>query len=200
MGSGTLLRALVIGWAACALVGCDAVMDDDVADDDSADDDATDDDDDDTVDDDDSASFAWELCINEFMAANATTIPDDTGVYVDWIELFNMTAEDVDLAGFTITDDLDEPDKHVLAAGLVVPAHGYLLLWADGMPELGLDHMGFSLAREGEELGLYDPNGTVLNHLEYEEQATDWSAARMPDGELDGWIIDATPTPGQANE
>ena len=199
MGSGTLLRVLTIVWAACAMIACEAVMDDDAADDDSAgDDDATGDDD--TADDDDSASFAWELCINEFMAANATTIPDDTGVYVDWIELYNMTDEAVDLAGFTITDNLDDPDKHVLGASLSVPGHGYLLLWADGMPELGLEHLGFSLAREGEELGLYDPDGTVLNRLEYDEQATDWSAARMPDGELDGWVIDATPTPGQANE
>ncbi len=199
MGSGTLLRTLALLAGMWTLVGCDAVMDDDVGDDDSAgDDDATGDDD--TAGDDDSASFAWDLCINEFMAANATTIPDDTGVYVDWIELYNMTDEDVDLAGFTITDDLDEPDKHVLAAGLVVPAGGHLLLWADGTPDLGLSHLGFSLSREGEELGLYDPDGAVLNHLEYDEQATDWSAARMPDGELDGWVIDATPTPGQTNE
>ena len=198
MESWTLFRALLPCVGIIALLGCDAVMDDDTDDDDvTDDDDATDDDDDD---DDDSASFAWELCINEFMAANATTVQDDTGAYVDWVELFNLTDEDVELAGFTISDDLDNPDKHVLAAPLVVPAHGHLLLWADGLTDLGPEHLGFQLAREGEELGLYDPDGTVLNHLEYDEQATDWSAARMPDGELDGWIIDATPTPGQPNE
>ncbi|MDP7114842.1 MAG: lamin tail domain-containing protein, partial [Myxococcota bacterium] len=196
MESWTLLRGLLPWIGILALLGCDAVMDDD--DDATGDDDSAGDDDDD--DDDDSASFAWELCINEFMAANATTIQDDTGVFTDWIELYNMTDEDVDLAGFTITDNLDNPDKHVLAAPLTVPARGHLLLWADGLPDVGAEHLGFQLAREGEELGLYDPTGTVLNHLEYDEQATDWSAARMPDGELDGWVIDATPTPGLSNE
>ncbi len=197
MTTGTLLRALLILAGVATLVACDAVLDDDDV---AGDDDTTGDDDTAADDDDDSATFAWELCINEFMAANATTIPDETGAYVDWVELHNMTDEDVDLAGFTITDDLDTPDKHVLAAPLSVPAGGHLLLWADGQTDLGVDHLGFQLAREGEELGLYDPDGAVLNHLEYDEQATDWSAARMPDGELDGWVIDATPTPGQPNE
>ena len=173
-------------WASCVS------DDDDAGDDDAGDDDAGDD---------DSAAFAgWDLCINEFMAANATTIPDETGAFPDWIELYNLGHEDVALGGYTLSDDLDEPSKHELSDELVLPAFGYLLLWADGSPDLGANHLGFQLSRDGEELGLYHPSGSVINHLEYDEQATDWSAARIPDGVLDAWVIDTTPTPGHPNE
>jgi len=183
------------GKTDCDDPGCevwtDCVSDDD-DDDDAADDDA---------DDDDSAAFmGWDLCINEFMAANATTIPDETGAFPDWIELYNLGPDEVPLGGYTISDDLDEPSKHELSSELTLPPYGYLLLWADGMPDLGANHLGFQLGRDGEEIGLYHPSGSVINHLEYDEQATDWSAARIPDGELDAWVIDTTPTPGQSNE
>lgn len=142
----------------------------------------------------------WDLCVNEFMASNGVTIADDGGQYPDWIELFNLTSDVVPLGGYTITDDLGEPDKHALAADLSLPASGHLLLWADNLPELGSAHLGFQLAREGGDIGLYSPAGAPINHLHYDEQATDWSAARIPDGAIDSWVIDTTPTPGEANE
>ncbi len=183
--------------ASCA--GGIATDDDDVVGDD---DDATADDDDTLPgddDDDDSVPDGWEACINEFMAANSLTIPDDTGAYPDWVELHNLTDADVSLAGWGISDDLDDPFAHVLDDALFIPAGGYLLLWADGMPELGERHLGFRLASDGEELGLYRPSGQAVNTLVYDPQVTDWSAARMPDGSMD-WQIDTSPTPGQANE
>jgi hypothetical protein len=159
------------------------------------------DDDDDTVgpdDDDDTAGSEWDVCINEFMASNSLTIPDETGAYPDWIELHDLGGNGVDLDGWSISDNLDNPEKHGLGA-VTIPAGGYLLLWADSMPELGERHLSFSLTAEGEELGLYRPDGSAVNTLQYEQQVTDWSAARMPDGSLE-WVIDETPTPGQEND
>ena len=176
------------GWSFCG------GGDDDVGDDDTADDDADDD-----VGDDDTAGSGWELCVNEFMATNSITIADDTGAYVDWIELHNLTGDPIALDGYSLTDDLSEPDRHVLDGGLTLPAHDYIVLWADGMPELGSTHLGFRLSAEGEEVGLYDPDGHAVNTMVYDPQVTDWSAARMPDGSLT-WEIDTSPTPGESNE
>ncbi len=157
-------------------------------------------DDDDAVDDDDdTASGDWGLCINEFQASNQSTVQDESGAFPDWIELYNLTGSDLDLGGYFITDDLDTPDKHQLAAGLVVPAGGFLLLWADGDIDQGDNHLPFALAKEGEELGLFDPDGRAINTLEYLPQVSDWSAARFPDGEPGAWDIDTTPTPEGPN-
>jgi len=171
------------GWPFCG-------GDDDTGDDDTADDD---------VSDDDTAGSEWDLCVNEFMASNSLTVADDTGEYPDWLELHNLTDSAIELDGYSVTDNLSDPDKHVLGGGLVLPAGGYLLLWADGLSGVGPDHLGFKLAAEGEEVGLYGPEGQAINTLTYDEQVTDWSAARMPDGSLT-WEIDTSPTPGASNE
>ena len=137
------------------------------------------------------------LLINEFQASNATTELDEDGLYCDWIELYNGGDAALDLAGFTITDDLTEPDKHTIGV-LSISAGGYLVLFADGEPDLGARHLDFALDADGEELGLYDPEGEALTRLVYEEHATDWAAARLPDGSAD-WAVTDQPTPGAAN-
>lgn len=137
------------------------------------------------------------LTINEFQASNGATLQDVDGAYPDWVELYNMEAEELSLAGFTMTDDMAEPGKHTLGA-LTVPAGGYLVLLADGDVDQGEDHLGFSLDADGGQLALYDAEGRALARLEYEPQATDWSAARVPDGSTT-WVATQTPTPGAAN-
>ena len=135
------------------------------------------------------------VIINEFMADNATTIAAPSGEYEDWIELYNLSDEAIDLTGWTITDDLDEPDSYELQ-GVTIPPRGFELLWADDVA--GPGHVTFKLGKDGEELGLYDPDGNAHTRLVYDAQATDWSAARMPDGSLTWEIIDDA-TPGASN-
>ena len=135
--------------------------------------------------------------VNEFLAQNLTGWVDDAGGHPDWIELYNPDPDPLELGGFTITDDLAEPDQHALDAALEVPATGYLLLLADGLPALGPEHLSFALAREGGEIGLY-AGGVGLDRLRYGEQVADWSEARIPDG-ADAWEVTLVPTPGAAN-
>ena len=136
------------------------------------------------------------LVINEVLASNAHTVTDATGRYPDYIELFNPTSVAVDLAGWGITDDLDQLDVDTLAA-LRVDAGGFLLLWADSDPAEGPDHLAFTLSITGECLALYAPGGVRRDALCFGQQATDLSVARRPDG-ADLWQI-AAPTPGQTN-
>jgi hypothetical protein len=101
-----------------------------------------------------------EVCINELMPANRMALRDDAGDAGDWIELHNPTGRDVPLDGWSLTDDPDAPDPHVLTGGLVLEAGGFLVLWADGAPDRGPDHLGFALSESGEAVALFAPDGT----------------------------------------
>ena len=78
--------------------------------------------------------IAQDLLINEFMASNVALAPEivDYDDYSDWIEIYNNTLETINLSGYGITDDLEDPEKWKFPNGSVIPAKGYLLLWADG--------------------------------------------------------------------
>lgn len=135
--------------------------------------------------------------INEFMASNRSTVTDEAGAYPDWIELHNPTSADMDLTGWTITDDLDTPDKHVLPEGLGIDAGGYILLWADADMDEGDRHLPFRLSISGEDLGLYTPSGAAVDALSYAAQTTDVSLSRVGDSE--DWAPTPDATPGSAN-
>ncbi|MCP4809182.1 MAG: lamin tail domain-containing protein [Proteobacteria bacterium] len=143
-------------------------------------------------------SSTGDIVINEFMAANGTTIETPEGAYSDWIELYNAGEESVDIGDWTITDDLGVPGKHILQSQTIEPG-GFLLLWADDdEEELGAGHLGWHLDVEGESIGLYRPDGSASDTVEYDAQAEDLSAARIPDGSND-WVITDDPTPGESN-
>jgi Lamin Tail Domain len=146
----------------------------------------------------DGGGDTYDIAINEFMASNASTLTDEAGAYPDWIELYNAGSTSVDLDGFFITDDLKEPEKHEFAGGLSIEAGGFLVLFADGDVKDGDLHLGFNLASAGEDLAIYDADGNNIDALTYEAQATDWSAARVPDGSST-WEITDSPTPGSSN-
>lgn len=139
-----------------------------------------------------------DLYINELMASNQTTIADEGGAWADWFELYNPGSSDLSLAGWTVSDDLDEPDKHQLDSVLSVPAGGFLLLWADDDEEQGPNHVGFNLDADGEELAIYDAAGTRIDAVTFEAQVTDVSAARRPDGGS-SWVLADPATPGTSN-
>lgn len=138
------------------------------------------------------------LWINEFMASNKDTLEDENGESPDWLEIFNPSDVDVDLEGWTVSDNWGEPDKHTLGA-LEIPAGGFVLLYAGGTPEVGDAHLGFKLGAAGEELGLYSPGGQVSDELDFGAQEQDVSTARSSDGGSE-WITTTEPTPGESNE
>jgi len=142
------------------------------------------------------------ICVNEIMEDNRETLTDETGGTPSWIELHNPERADVSLAGWTLTDDTDEPDRHVLSDGLVLPGLGYLLLYADDQPELGDQHLGFELNRIGGRVTLYAPDGTQVSSGEWiDEWDADMARARETDCCDDPvcWSSLRTGTPGETN-
>lgn len=101
-----------------------------------------------------------EIVISEILADNENGIRDEDGDREDWFELHNSGTNAVNLRGWWVTDKALAPDKWELPE-VVLPAGGYLLIWASGKdrdnPLLPL-HTDFSLAKGGEYLGLYYPD------------------------------------------
>lgn len=151
---------------------------------------------------DDDTAVEITLVINEIMATNTSTVEDEAGAYPDWIELHNTGAAEIDLAGYYLSDDLANPTRWQFAGGSSIAGGGYLLVWADGDVDDGADHSSFSLAADGEELGLFSPVSAGLGTVDsitFGAQSADISMARQPDG-ADNWEADTSPTPGASNE
>ncbi len=138
-----------------------------------------------------------QVLINELVSSNSSGIEDpdfnDTG---DWIELYNTSATAIDLSGYYLTDNLGAFDKWQFPIGTEVDANGYLVVWADGA-DTGL-HTSFKLTKAGEEVGLFDAQGNLLDSIIYNHQQTDISFGRKTDGSTD-WGFFETPTPNQTN-
>ena len=71
--------------------------------------------------------------IAEFLAANVSTNLDpDAYEFSDWIELHNSGDQTVDLTGFFLTDNLDNPTKWQIPRCAIGPGQRQLF-WADGL-------------------------------------------------------------------
>ena len=144
-----------------------------------------------------------EVYINEFMASNTHTYPDEGGAFPDWVELYNASDVEADLSGWWITDDNNNLFKHRFAEGVSIPAKGFVVVFCDGDTDEGPLHTSFQLdAAGGEDLGLYGPNvldNPVVDSIDaFGPQASDVSLARSPDG-ANNWVVAEEPTPGASN-
>ena len=152
------------------------------------------------------ASAPVTVFINEWMASNTRTLADTASGgtrYDDWFELYNAGSSAVDLAGHFLTDHLTNRFQFVIPAGYVIPARGYLLVWADSEPGQNSParpdlHVNFQLSRTGEEIGLFAPDGTLVDGVTFGAQTNDVSQGRYPDGAAAVYFM-PTPTPRLAN-
>jgi hypothetical protein len=139
-----------------------------------------------------------QLSINEIMSLNALTTKDENGLASAWFEIYNPTGDNIALDGYGVTDDFNTPNKSVLASGAVVPAHGYLILWADQNASAGAAHTGLFLPATGGSIGLARPDGSFIDRVTFGAQETDMSAAREPDGS-NNWVTEWNVSPSKAN-
>ena len=140
-----------------------------------------------------------QVVLNEICAHNLSGLQDGNGAYGDWIELYNPCGGTIDLSGWTLTDDKNDPDRWTFPAGTVLDE--YLLLFADGTDTVdpaGYLHTVFRLKTDGETLYLYDADGELVDYLKYPEQDFDITYGRaFGNGEDAGTF--GTATPGAAN-
>ena len=139
------------------------------------------------------------LLITEVLAANTSTVTDDQGRHADWIELHNPTDTPISLAGYTLTDDPDEPAKWRVPFTTLGPG-AFLVVWASGENQATSAgwHTSFQLSRGGEYVGLFGPGGQLVDAVTFGAQQVDVSLGRLGT-ESNQWVFFPTPTPGAAN-
>lgn len=121
------------------------------------------------------------VLVNEVVASNGTSALDQNGENDDWIELYNTTSSPVDLSGMYLSDDALNLMKWSFPVPTVIPANGYLIVWADNdLFQSGL-HAGFKLSSSGESV-LLSNGATIYDQVNFGVQTTDVAYARCPDG------------------
>jgi hypothetical protein len=144
------------------------------------------------------------LFINEWMAANASFVQDPIDQdFDDWFELYNPNEIAVDLSGFWLTDALNNPNKFIIPTNIIIAPRGFLMVWADEESSQtsanGDLHVDYKLSQDGEAIGLYSPQGRLIDSVVFESQTNNVSQGRYPDGASPPWPFMSAPTPGGTN-
>ena len=157
------------------------------------------------------------IVISEVMASNATTLTTvlrnvETDEFVgevlspDWFEVQNLLDQDVDIGGLHATDDADNLTKWRFPAGTIVPANGYLVVFASGLDidDASLDqqgslHTNFQISTDNDYLAITTLDGAVVHDLgeSLPTLRTHITYGLNDDRSAAGYFT--TPTPGTAN-
>lgn len=142
------------------------------------------------------------LQISEAMAVNETTISDQDGDYTDWIEIYNPDSYVIDLTGYGLSDQEDQPFRWQFPA-LAIGPQERLIVFASGKDRAGSEeeflHTNFKLDPTGETLVLTHPDGFEIDRLSTGKLQPDQSIGRSPDQEANR-VYFAEPQPGLSNE
>ena len=94
------------------------------------------------------------VVINEVLAHSHATAPD-------WIELYNTSTVDLDLGGWFLSDDPNQPEKFRIAEGTLLPGGGYLVFYEDADFGAASTNAGalipFALSENGDTVSLFGP-------------------------------------------
>ncbi|MBK7909698.1 CotH kinase family protein [Candidatus Pollutiaquabacter sp.] len=141
-----------------------------------------------------------DVTVNEFLAGNSSGITNEEGKYKDWIEVKNKTGVPLGLGDLYLSNDLNNRTKWQFPRTAILPANGYLLIWADDQNTTWIDyHTNFNLTLSGDTILLSDSLGVLADSILYQQQTQDLSASRCADGT--GPFVDGTtPTPRAMND
>lgn len=140
-----------------------------------------------------------QVVINEVCSDNTTLLLDNTGTYNDWIELYNPSDQLIDLTNYAIADRNNINEAWIFPT-VSIPAKGYLLIFAsDETPPGNELHTDFKIAKEGEQLFLWNNNQLLIEQMEVPALAEDESYGRQSDGTNTLGFF-SMPTPGTQNE
>ncbi len=143
--------------------------------------------------------------INEVLPLNVTGPADRMAEREPWIELVNRGDTDVQLDGWTLGISYLNPGQFQFPVGTLIPAGGFLLVYADGEPAesgAGEIHTNFRLNAGSGVVILSRPASSgieVADYLEYSGLAGDESWISFPDGQPFQRVRTVLPTPSGTN-
>jgi Lamin Tail Domain/Chitobiase/beta-hexosaminidase C-terminal domain len=162
------------------------------------------------------ALIAWfskplhaQIVINEYSAANLSTILDNFQKHEDWIELYNGSDSTVNLVGYYLSDDANNPTQWKMPKGASIKAKSQYVIWCSGRDTAVFTggsqrtlHANFKLTqtkKTSETLVLSDPSGKKLDEIKIGKTRQDQSRGRLTNGSPT-WVIFEEPSPKKANE
>jgi len=140
-----------------------------------------------------------QVIINEYSASNRA-LHDGFGRTEDWVELWNPTANYVNLAGYHLSDNPNNPLKWQISSGFI-PPNGKVLVFCSGRDISSgvVFHANFRLSQlKPEHLILSDPQGNMMESYVLWRTQNGHSYGRTSDGATQ-WGVFETSTPYQVN-
>lgn len=131
--------------------------------------------------------------INEVCPSNTTILELGFQRYPDWIEFYNDTDEPIDLEGYSVSDNSEDLFKWTFESGMIEPGDFYIISAVKNSTEPGV--ISFSLSKKGETIFLVNPEGFIVDSVQFPRMDTDDSYGRL--GEK--WYFFDQPTPGDFN-
>ena len=144
-----------------------------------------------------------QVVVNEFSASNLESFYDSFGKTEDWIELYNISTDAVDLSGWHLSDKEDKPTKWPIPAGTTIAGNSFLVFYCSGRDSFINEelHTNFKLAQtKGSDIVLLsDAAGNILEMHDMNLTLVEHSRCRVTDGN-DQWRICTAPSFGASND
>ncbi|NQT60717.1 MAG: CotH kinase family protein [Bacteroidetes bacterium] len=143
------------------------------------------------------------IVINELAGWNTYLLEDEDGDYSDWVELYNISTEPVNLKGWYLSDDRLKLNKWMFSATYILDPGEHLIIYLSGKDRrTGRNdsqyHTNFSINNSTEILFLTSPDRIIQDILESRAPLSNHSIGRTLDG-LPSWNYNLYPTPGEIN-
>ena len=129
-----------------------------------------------------SAQSIKDVRINEIQVCNVDGFRDEYGQANAWIELYNKGYGKVNVAGCTLKVNGKSYQIPKGDPATVIPMRGYLVFYADGMPNRGTFHTNFTLD-DTDYIELYDTDGKLIDTFRF-------NPADLTENVSFGWLED----------
>ncbi len=139
------------------------------------------------------------LYITEVMTGNRYTHGPGVTYFYDYIEIYNMSEQAVNLKGYGLSDNIKKPRKWLMP-DLTIQPNGYIVIYCDTTQTSKAGQYTFTnynLKKSGEIVCLSMPDGTLLDKIAVPQLYDDISYGRTI-GQA-GFFYYDEPTPGEPN-
>ena len=137
----------------------------------------------------------YKIKINEYMSHNKSASYAGNGGYYDFVELYNYGDEDLELKGFSLSDDPDNLNKFIIPE-VTIKSKDYLVVYLTGKEEIdGSIYANFKLSDNDKKLVL-SYSGKVIDSADVVKLEENMSYGMVEDK----WYYFYKPTPGKVND
>ncbi len=157
--------------------------------------------------------YGSRVVINEF-----NYLSSETHKSGDWVELYNNTAQPINLSGWELADT-DAKNTFIIPHGTIIQPLGYLVLcesekkFRKTYPHITnyVGNTGFGIKSSGETIMLYNAGGKLVDEVSYNESwpsipeeggaSIELTNPISDNGAVKNWLLSNTPgTPGKPNQ